>query len=222
MKFVSKLILSALLLNAIVNAKNCFENDQGFSSIVGLVGYNVFPYDGSPSTLSFTESSGLAVDYVGQRMWTAYEIYEGGQVLKGEMYCYGSNQTQYIVSNGSCTQMPLTYAIPNGFPKNYSIIGDTKLGKFKVNVVEIPGVQITSEALVDLEKCAVVSINIQNNDENNAGFGIANYFDFKNSFSPSDFNLPSECYQPETLGFKLFKHSKQTKPRLPITPKVLF
>ncbi|KYQ99701.1 hypothetical protein DLAC_03641 [Tieghemostelium lacteum] len=202
---------------AMVSAKHCYKKEKnGFSAVIGMVANNVNVAPGYQ--LSFTESCGIAIDYKNQQMSISYEIIDGGNLYYGQLYAFGANNTQYVLSNGTCSEMPLSYPVPSSLPTNFTQLPKVRLGKYKVDVIQFTDTEAdtTVQALYDGEDCAVVSTLTANNGLD--GFAIANYFDYTNKVNPQLFELPVEC---QTANVFKLAHAKFHNIQLPNTVHLL-
>ncbi|KYQ94444.1 hypothetical protein DLAC_04741 [Tieghemostelium lacteum] len=173
---------------------------------------------GSGTQMSFTENVGIGVDFKHQRMVAHYQIIENGNTIVGDIWAFQSNQTQYLLVNGTCSVLPLSINIPNGFPTNSTKLPKTRIGRFLVDVFsfEDTSLEINNQVLYDMSACAIVSVSIAN--KNQDGYAIANYFEYNNSVDKTLFDLPVECQSGNVVKLS---HQKYLNTLLPNSFKLL-
>ncbi|KYQ90859.1 hypothetical protein DLAC_07729 [Tieghemostelium lacteum] len=202
------------------DTKQCFKS--GYSTTLVAISYNAFypSGNGNSSTISFAEKANTTVEFSSQRMRIDYKIAINGEKVMGSLWAYGQNNTMYVLQNGSCTQLPLSFPVPSEYPP-YKEVGKTKFGKVKVEILSMPSEDGNSEGVVlyDKKRCAPLGIMTKNIDDSNPGYSIINFFNFKNKVDENDFTLPGECNQSFENLVNLSKNKihnpKTTTPTIP-------
>eukprot|EP01132_Coremiostelium_polycephalum_P001211 gene1211-1528_t len=204
-----KVILSILVFTTIIGliSANCF-NSPGFSAGFTASSYNTNYYTpNGAAPLSFMEYGFSDTDFVGQRMYTAYSIQMNGQNIEGQLWVFGQNQTQYILSNGVCTSYPAQFDIPTGLPFNASSIpfSNTAIGQTAVNVYKYYDAQTDTVRFMyyDLNSCSALASLVTNSDSSILGGSQIMFFDFENNSDSSKYQLPSECTSAARSNIKL-------------------
>eukprot|EP01132_Coremiostelium_polycephalum_P008486 gene8486-10430_t len=217
MKYLSSFLLLTLLI-VVVFSSDIFDHrpdhhkclkrgDKGYTTYFLVNSWNSYipGPKGQLVQASFYEYGTISVDFKNQRMRIDFNITgdHNGDIgnIGGSLWAFQSNKTLYIKSwkDGSCSQYPLTFDVPDGYPKNITTwVREVRIGKFKCQEFSItpqaPYTNVTSQrVLYDTKGCAVVSSYAKNVNSSNPGFMNAEYFDFKNHPTESLFDLPSAC-----------------------------
>ncbi|KYQ89541.1 hypothetical protein DLAC_09489 [Tieghemostelium lacteum] len=171
------------------------ENSIGFTAILASVSY-------SSNNGGFIQSNFVTIDYVGQRLYSSYELESDGQTYNGTNIQFGSNSTQYFIYESNGSQSCYAYngvEIPTGLPTDFTPIGEVSLGAYKT--IEL----LNNDTLVlwDNVNCAPMSISTQTTD----GVILTNVFNYQNAFYEEFFQIPAACSTPSSNS--LFKfHNK--------------
>eukprot|EP01132_Coremiostelium_polycephalum_P005317 gene5317-6622_t len=193
------LITLSILVNSI-NGKDCVPyTSYGYTSNFTVSSHNTY-FDFLNTYASIFQNGWMTTDVQSRTAYLQYDLLINGKEFKQQVWGFYSSNTMYILTNGQCVEQPLNFMIPSVFPdfQNLEFIGTSLLGAFDVNLFSLkanPQIPTTYTLVYDNENCVPVSIIFKNQDPNNQGYGITEFFNYQNSYNAAFFNLPSECTQ---------------------------
>ncbi|KAN0029859.1 hypothetical protein ACTA71_007996 [Dictyostelium dimigraforme] len=215
-------IFMIFILLIIVNSINSFdidsidpshwESDQGFqynkcssNKINGyytefiLSSYNTFyptPYGFIP--VSLYEGGVISACFKSQQVYSNFTLVGGNLTTSGTYWGYGSNSTQYVLINGTCTANSISYPFPPSAPK-FKKVGETKIGQVDVDMVIMKNQSgysnlTKTSVLIQKDTCIPMSVNIGNVDKSIKGYSLMNFYKFEDKPHKELFQLPQECW----------------------------
>ncbi|KAK5578479.1 hypothetical protein RB653_008150 [Dictyostelium firmibasis] len=194
----------------------CWGKNFGYYTEFALTAYNTYfptPYGIIP--VSFFEGGLISADFKSQQMYVHFGIVGNNVTTWGKYWGYGSNSTEYVLINGTCTANKLSYPFPPSVPK-FKKVGETKIGQVDVDVVIMKHQEKYTNytrqcTLIQKGTCIPMSNNVGNVDKTNKGFTMMNFYKYEPKARKDKFDLPSECWdvQPSDLtpSFRLNKNN---------------
>ncbi|KAM9956095.1 hypothetical protein ACTFIW_005951 [Dictyostelium discoideum] len=184
----------------------------GYYTEFALSAYNTyFPTPNGIQSVSFFEGGVISADFKSQQMYVHFGLVAGNSTVWGKYWGFGSNSTEYVLINGTCTANKLSYPFPSSVPK-FKKVGETKIGQIDVDVVIMKHQEKYNNytrqcTLIQKGTCTPMSNNVGNIDKSNKGFTLMNFYKYEGKARKDKFQLPSECFgvQPSdsTSSFRI-------------------